>query len=357
MIVGVFGDPRAGKSNHVVEHFLVKALLDGIHVYCNIEGVNVYAIQQLYQTKEKPIDTAKYHPIGPYCWDPWTIDEDLDERRMIILDEVQNLYSTEVFKTHPERRRELQKYLTTHGHRGDAVVWICPNPDQVDANFRRLCEHWLYVRKLNFLPKLLGGGEGKYVVLQNKTYTRKGPFLRRDSYKYNPLTQMCYRSRDVGREEIKTSADGVSGSAFKVLWPLLLVAVCICTGLYYWLRGDKKPEIKQSKVQQTAQTSTNQTQTGEIYANGWNVDESGDCVDWLQNASVVASTCPLPSRFGGRTVATYPNGERITVLVVSGSVLGPNASGQGAKVENPGAGNANGSSAPFVGSLPFGGGK
>lgn len=360
MIIGVFGDPRAGKSLHVVEHFLIDALKNNIHVFCNIEGVNVYAIQQLYGTPEKPIRTELYHPISPYCWDAWTIEEELDERRMIILDEVQNLYSTEVFKTHPERRRELQKYLTTHGHRGDSVVWICPNPDQVDANFRRLCEHWLYVRKLNFLPKMLGGGTNKYVVLQNKQYTRKGPFMKRTQYTYNPLTQLCYRSRDVGREEIKTDADEVSASALKIIWPILLAVLCAILAIGYYVKEHyfHKKETTAQTVQNTGKQNDNATNpSAEIEANGWIVDEDSICVDWLQNASRVASTCPVPSRFGGRTPATYPNGQNVVVFVKAGASVGPANVGTGTGVESPGTGTANGSSAPIGVPLSLGSGK
>lgn len=355
MIIGVFGDPRAGKSNHVMEHFVIDALKNGIDVFCNIEGVNIYAIQQLYGTKEKPIETSKYHPIPSDCWNPWEIEPDLDARRMIVLDEVQNLYSSDIFKTHPERRRELQKYLTTHGHRGDSVVWLCPNPDQVDANFRRLAEHWLYVRKLNFMPKMLGGGAHKYVVQQSKQYTRKGPFLRRDSYVYNPLTQLTYRSRDVGREEIKTSADGVSASTFKIIWPVLIVLICLLSAGGFFLNShlDKKKQIEQIKNPENEKNveKVSNDATHSITANGWFTDENGDCVDWLRESSVVASTCPAPSRYAGKIPATYPNGESVNVELVPGAVPRQAESGEGDGMEDKSPGNANGSSAVGFGSL------
>jgi len=297
MITGVTGDPRAGKSNHVMLHYVVKALQEGTHVYCSIEGVNPFIISEVYGTKERPIDTSKFHAITQDCWNPWELDPEIDERRMYVMDEIQKVYPTSTFREHPDRRKKLVDYLTTHGHKGDAVVWITPNPDLIDTNIRKICEHWLYIRKLNFLPVIFGGSSDRYVVLQSKGYTTKGPWIGKDSYSYDPRIQVCYRSRDVGREEIKTESDKTRKSSWPFLMPFILIALLLAYGAYSWYKS--KHVRPMSTTIQTTTSGTQQNAANEINADGWMVAEDSASTTWYYGALPVAQTPGVPAFFGG----------------------------------------------------------
>lgn len=363
MISAVWGDPRAGKSNHVMAQYVIKALQSGIPVYCNIEGVNPFIISQLYDKEGHPgvpVDPSLYHAIPADCWNPWDLDPDDDRPRMIVLDEVQNLYNAELFRSDPGRRIKLQRYLTTHGHRGDAVVWLCPHPEQVDQNCRRLAEHWLWVRKLNFLPKIVGGGSNRYTVLQSKGYQTKGHFLQRTNYAYDPRVQLCYRSRDVGREEIKTESDKSHASAAKLLWPIVLVLFVLFLAVGYKVyQARQAKEIINGGSKRTSQI----LQPGapayqaSVQADGWYVQEDSICVDWLASGVVVAFTCPVPKVFGGKISASTSDGRKTEIVLVD-KVSGSGTRGSKDKLESPIQRDSNASasaSSPSMSATPFSG--
>lgn len=357
MISAVWGDPRAGKSNHVMAQYVIRALQTGIPVYCNIEGVNPFIISQLYDKDGQPgtpIDPSLYHAIPADCWDPWTLDPDDDRPRMIVLDEVQNLYNADLFRSDPGRRLKLQKYLTTHGHRGDAVVWLCPHPEQVDANCRRLAEHWLWVRKLNFLPKIVGGGGNRYTVMQSKGYQTKGHFLQRTNYTYDPRVQLCYRSRDVGREEIKTESDNVHASSFKLLWPILLVFLLLAMAVAYKLYQAHQINGIVNGSSKTAKKivgASGESVYQPIQADGWYVQEDSICVDWLAGGVPVGVTCPIPKVFAGKISASTSDGRNVEINLVS-QVSESRDSRQKDKLESPFSGDSKSSASTPGSTLP-----
>lgn len=333
MITMVHGYPGGGKSYYCVEYFILPALKSGMHVYSSLAGFDALRAGVIHG-----IDPSFYHPIEPDAFLPW---QDIEHRALYVLDEVQNLYGSSNFKEHPKEREQLKQYLSTHRHRGDSVVAICQEPNTVDKFFRDLTEHFIHVRKKNFL---FGQNTTSFLANHRKGgFTRKESILKRENLRYKPEVFICYQSTLVGTAESKTSADNVRVNPLSFLWPVIVVLIMICLALYFYFKdnGKNSPVLQNAGVNRIGVFNGSKVS---LTADGWLADSL--CVRWLVGSVEVAKSCPDISERSGVLPCLLSSGDSCRIEVRAREVFESRHSESKSEMELSGGGLAGGGAAP-----------
>jgi zona occludens toxin (predicted ATPase) len=320
MITMVHGYPGGGKSYYCVEYFILPALKSGMHVYSSLAGFDALRAGIIHG-----IDASLYHPIEPDCFLPW---DGIDHRALYVLDEVQNLYGSSNFKEHPKEREQLKQYLSTHRHRGDSVVAICQEPNTVDKFFRDLTEHFIHVRKKNFL---FGQNTKQFLANHRKGgFTRKEGIIKRENLRYKPEVFICYQSTLIGTTESKTSADNVRVNPLSFLWPFFIVFILLGIAAYFHFKNNK-PSTQSSISSVVNQNGVQNVPKVKIAVDGWLADSL--CVRWLAGSVEVAKSCPDLSERSGSLPCRLASGDSCFVVVRAREVFTPGDRKQVPKME------------------------
>lgn len=348
MITMLYGYPGGGKSYYAVSQYIIPHMAKGKHVYSSLAGFDSLRAGVIHG-----VDPKYYHPISPENFTPWMDVDETQTESLYVLDEVQNLYGSSNFKTHEKERELLKKYLSTHRHKGDAVIAICQEPATVDKFFRDLTEHYIQLRKLNML---FGENTNTFSAIHKKGGTGKSnKVLKQETLKYEDKYTICYQSTIPGAEETKTKSDQVRINPLKIFWPLLVAFAFLCIGIGMWFWNKNRTKNQNVNVPGIS-TSTpggapgaggvNHVPKIAIEADGWMADSN--CVFWLRGAAMVARSCPdLGERFGHLSCRVASGGDSCTVHVQSGALAGSVDGRQAATLEPAGSGlEGGGSSAP-----------
>ncbi len=310
MITMVHGYPGGGKSYYCVEYFILPALKSGMHVYSSLAGFDALRAGVIHG-----IDPSLYHPIEPDNFLPW---EEITHRALYVLDEVQNLYGSSNFKDHPKEREKLKQYLSTHRHRGDSVVAICQEPNTVDKFFRDLTEHFIHVRKKNFL---FGQNTKQFLANHRKGgFAKKDQIIKRENLRYKPEVFICYQSTLVGTSESKTSADNIRVNPLSFLWPIFIVFIMLGLAIYFYTDKPKTGNQNQNGKSISSQSGVYHAQKVTVQADGWISDSL--CVRWLVGSVEVAKSCPDFGERSGVLPCRLSSGDSCFVEVRAREVFG-----------------------------------
>ena len=297
MVTLLYGYQGSGKSYHALSDYIIPALRKGQHVYTNISGIDPFLIAQIHSDKKVKIDPSFFHVIPNEETDEngvvtrpilafWSLA--IDKRALFVLDEIQNIYGSSNFRENQNSgyREGLKAYVALSRHRGDSVVFICQEPMMVDSVIRDLCEHWVHVRKLNFI---FGSNTKKYICNHRKGGP-KGELIKTQNCSYDPKVYVCYDSTDPGVTESETASDSVKFNLLKMFWwvPLVVIAfIAIFVFFHHTSQSLAKP--KDSKNESSKE---NTPPPRIVSADGWLLDEDSSCITWLRGSSPVAKSCP-----------------------------------------------------------------
>lgn len=198
MIYAVCGTPGSYKSCYAVEKFIIPALKKRRQVYTNIDGLNPNYIATYFDLDPLEVEND-LHQLGVVYDDDGIPHEDVEKVRrfyedlpqnaLVVIDEVQNYYSSRDFKQ--GFSADLIPWLTKHRHLGNDVVWITQVMDSVDITFRRNT-HLTYALKR---MENIGFKNSAFVYIFDRADTERR-HLSRKMYSPDPLIFKCYSSYD-----------------------------------------------------------------------------------------------------------------------------------------------------------------
>jgi len=366
MVTLLYGYQGSGKSYHALSEYIIPAMKKGMHVFTNLEGIDPFLVSQLHSTKDCKIDPSLLHAIPKEVVDEngvisepiyyfWSLA--IGNNTLFVIDEVQNYYGSSNFRENQNSglREGLKKYIALSRHRGDSVVFICQEPMMVDSVVRDLCEHWVHVRKLNFLF----GGKTKQYICNHRKGGPKGELIKTQHCKYDPRVFVCYNSTDPGVMESETASDAVRFSYVKLLWwvPLVIIAFIAILVFFHHLTHKGIDDAKKTPISDSLSSGKNPPRI--VSADGWFQDDSL-CIEWLKGASPVARSCPDPGARAGRlpceAAIQGPAKGACLVDVVPGALSGSDSPEDTGVVGHTSSGTEVRSSAPAVSSVPSSGG-
>lgn len=334
MITMLYGYPGGGKSYYAVAFYIIAHLKKGKHVYSSLAGFDSLRAGVIHG-----IDPSLYHPLAPENLTPWLDVPDGATETLFVLDEVQNLYGSSNFKDHPKQRELLKQYLSTHRHRGDAVVAICQEPTTVDKFFRDLTEHYVELRKLNMM---FGEHTNTFSAIHRKGGTSKSnKVIKQETLKYEDSYTICYQSTLPGAEETKTKSDKIKVNPLRYLWPIFVVLALLGISLFFFIKFRHKSDIPKPDSFTLASTNHNSNKIGpdvksNVNADGWNADSL--CVHWLYGSAEVAKSCPDIGERSGVLPCRLASGDSCYVDVRAGEVARSSDSKQNSEMEPSGSG-------------------
>lgn len=196
MIYAVAGSPGSFKSVHVLEKYIIPALLKGRDVYTNIENISSIFIATYFEGNPIDVDShlhilgRVYNDDGTYYEDPDLVRrfyENVPNNALIVIDEAQNYYGSRDFKE--QYSKDAIAYLTRHRHYGHDIIYITQNIDSVDITFRRNTQITYLLKRAEHI----GAKNLCFVYVFDRTDLER-KWLARLTYTPNKNCFKCYSS-------------------------------------------------------------------------------------------------------------------------------------------------------------------
>jgi len=233
-----FGKIGHGKTHDVIRRRLLTALKEGRHVYTNIdfgtpmqfEGVELLSVQNrmgmlLSDYLGKKVDHLIHLISSQWVLNTLSLEDTSDDfigiphGSRVILDEVQNIFPVDGYKTNP---KGFFKLLTMCRHFDIDFCFLSQNHTLVDKRIISTCTDLIFIKNASFLSSMF---QKTYRVMHYQSIWEREPYS----------SQVFQYDMDVFKL-YKSSASVVKHKSSLIppflLWPMVLIALWFVTLLW-----------------------------------------------------------------------------------------------------------------------------